>query len=200
MYSFYEPRAIGGWLILPVIGFIATAISATYYLFTAGFFSDAIWHVYDGQPQGFQYKLLLWLEFSYNTVLACLAVFCLVLIYYKRDIMPMFAKMLYIGSLVAVVVDNVWVHALVPSTPIDFKDIFRSIVGVCIWVPYFTVADRVKETFVIAYPDVHYEMKYRESVVIEEPEEGDIVPAAVATEALLPDPGTGDDTATGHPS
>ena len=34
-----------------------------------------------------------------------------------------------------------------------YKDIFKAIIGGAIWIPYFLISDRVKNTFTKIYPD-----------------------------------------------
>lgn len=154
----YEPKAMGGWLVLPLLGLIASTIRCTYYVATTGFFSNAIWHVYDSQSVAFQFKALLWMEFSYNVLVVCLSLFCLLLMYKKRNILPKYIKLLYIISVIVVVADSVCAYQLFPSMAVDYKNIFRTIVSACIWIPYFTTSFRVKETFVVPYEYDGYEL------------------------------------------
>ncbi len=148
----YEPRQIGGWLILPILGLAATVCTAGYNIFSSGVLQNSIWHVYDAQPVATPFKMMLWAELGYNTTIVCYASFCLYLVYKKRDILPTCMQVFYIGSMIFVTADNVIAHAILPDTAISSREIFRSVFATCIWVPYFSRAARVRETFIVAYP------------------------------------------------
>ena len=157
-YANHEPMELGGWLILPILGLLYTVGAVSYMLLTNGYLSSASWHAYDGRSNSLGFELILAMELIVNVVLLCFSAFCLVLIYYKRDILPKYIKILYISWLVFGIIDNVAAHALSSAYDIDYKDIFRRIYPVIIWVPYFSIAQRVKNTFIVAYPDLGYEL------------------------------------------
>ncbi len=147
------PRIIGGWLIIPILGLIITPIQLGYSIIDTGYFRDAIWHAYDHKPVSMAFNMILWLELIVNACIICYAVFCLVLMYNKRDILPKHIIRMYVGIMVAVIVDGILTHLLLPDTTQDYKDVFRSIFSVCIWVPYFMRSVRVQETFTVPYGD-----------------------------------------------
>jgi hypothetical protein len=148
-----SPRIMGGWLILPVLAMIITPIQLGYYLINTGYLNEAIWHAYDHQTISTTFKMLLWMELVINTSIMCYAVFCLILMYHKRDILPKQIIRLYVGILVGVMVDNVLTGILLPDIKQDYKEVSRSLISVCIWVPYFLKSVRVKETFTVPYGD-----------------------------------------------
>ncbi len=147
------PRIIGGWLIIPILGLIITPIQLGYSIIDTGYFRDAIWHAYDHKPISMAFNMILWLELIVNASIICYAVFCLVLMYNKRDILPKHIIRMYVGIMVAVIVDGILTNLLIPDTTQDYKDVFRSIFSVCIWVPYFMRSVRVQETFTVPYGD-----------------------------------------------
>ncbi len=148
-----SPRIMGGWLILPVLAMIVTPIQLGYYLINTGYLNEAIWHAYDHKTISTTFKLLLWMELVINTTIMCYAIFCLILMYHKRDILPKHIIRLYVGILVGVMVDNVLTGILLPDIKQDYKEVSRSLISVCIWVPYFLKSVRVKETFTVPYGD-----------------------------------------------
>lgn len=147
------PRTVGGWLIIPILGLIITPIQLGYSIIDTGYFRDAIWHAYDHKPISMAFNMILWMELIVNTCIICYAVFCLVLVYNKRDILPKHIIRMYGGIMVAVIVDNILTNLLLPDTTQSYKDVFRSIFTVCIWVPYFLKSMRVQETFTVPYGD-----------------------------------------------
>jgi hypothetical protein len=74
-----------------------------------------------------------------------LGVFCLVLMLKKRDILPKFMIIFYLGSMMVTLADNAAVSMMLTTTKVDWKEIYKSIVAVAIWVPYFSLAARVRE-------------------------------------------------------
>jgi len=154
--AYYQPRAIGGWLVLPHLGLIASACQLLYLIFNGGFFTNSLWHTYDAYALAFKFKALLWQEFIGNTVTLCFTLFCLVLFFKKRDILPRCVSILYIGSMILVILDSIEGRLLFSSSTISHNNILRSVLAVAIWVPYFSRSVRVKETFTIPYPKTGY--------------------------------------------
>jgi len=157
-FAYHEARALGGWIILPILGLIFSACKSLYSLFNNGYLLNRIWHVYDGLSESFQFKMLMWLELASNVILFCLTVFCIILMFKKRDILPKYIKILYIISMIIVVADDLYAHTVFPTSNIEYNNILRSIIAVCIWVPYFSKSLRVRETFIVAFPDNGYEL------------------------------------------
>ncbi|GAA4470436.1 hypothetical protein GCM10023093_31720 [Nemorincola caseinilytica] len=147
-------RNIGGWLILPLLGLVISILRILTTIFTGGYFRRSLWHVYDAHDKAVLYKVFLSAEFFINTIVLSLSIFCLVLMLARRDILPRYIKMLYIGSAIFVTMDDVLTNMIFNITEIDYKNIGQSIFAACIWVPYFSMAQRVRETFVVPYPDI----------------------------------------------
>ena len=60
--------------------------------------------------------------------------------------------------MIIVVADDLYAHTVFPTSNIEYNNILRSIIAVCIWVPYFSKSLRVRETFIVAFPDNGYEL------------------------------------------
>lgn len=147
------PRIIGGWLILSVLGMIVTPLRVGYFIIDTGYLNEAIWHAYDHKSISAPFKMLLWMELSLNACIICYSVFCLILMYNKRDILPKHIIRLYVGILAGVIIDTIFINMLLPDLKHDYKDALKSLVSVCIWVPYYLRSVRVKETFTVPYGD-----------------------------------------------
>lgn len=148
------PKGLGGWLILPMIGLVLSPVRMAIQFFTdlmPAFKSD-VWHrINDTSLPGHQPMLptLIVVETAVNAVMFA---FTLALIWYffrKSRLAPR----LYIAWLVLLVVIQVVDTAMVSSVgmPIDkesARDLIRSVITAGIWIPYFLVSKRVKNTFV----------------------------------------------------
>ena len=164
-FTNHRPQPIGGWLFLPLIGLILSVFRLSWLLYSSGYFSASIYHAYDSFSHAFQFKLLLWTELVVNTFILCYSIFCTVLFFRKRDILPKCMMILYIGSVIVVAGDNFAAHAIYSSTKIDQNDIFRSVISAVIWIPYFYRSQRVKDTFIVSYPEATYVARQEEPLV-----------------------------------
>jgi len=150
--SIYEaPKPFVGWLIIPVIGLLYTGGRSIYTLFSDEMFYQGIWHVYDYKTFANQFKAILWGEFIVKGIYSCFAAFCLILMIFKRDILPRCMIAFYICMIVFVTIDSFISHIFL-QIPLDTKNILRSFFAACIWIPYFSRSKRVKEIFVVPYP------------------------------------------------
>jgi hypothetical protein len=149
---------IGGWLVLPLIGLIATPIRTGYTLWTHFwpiFSNPDIWYIL-GNPSSPNYHPVwipyLLFELIGNTFIAVGAVVVAVFFLRKSRHTPR----LVIGWLLfalAVVVLDPFLGELIPAVAAEsnvesFQEIGRSLLAAAIWIPYFLKSQRVKATFV----------------------------------------------------
>ncbi len=151
-----EPKPIAGWLILPALGLVFGCVKLAYTILSTGYFLNKIWHVFDSQNLSTAYTALLWGEFAANCLILFMNVFCILLFFKKRDILPKAIIILYVASVVVIISDSILAAAMSITTEIDYANIARAMIAAAIWIPYFSTAQQVKETFVIAYPDLGY--------------------------------------------
>jgi hypothetical protein len=151
---------------------IATPIQLGYSLVSTGYLTEALWHAYDHKPTSIPLNMILWMELIANTCIMCYATFCLILMYNKRDILPKHIKRLYISVLIVVFIDTTLSQVLLPDVKQSYKDVIRGIINVCVWVPYFSMSVRVKETFTVPYGEyIAYEPVQNETIEITETQE-----------------------------
>jgi len=138
-----EPKGIGGWLILPVIGTVVSPLITGY-----GAFQDAV--VLLNSSVSTALAAFIVVELLYNLTLVMAWIFLAVLLFrHKRSYPRLFVALLVI-TLIGTVLDLV-VAATVFDINIDSNDIrstVRSVIGLAIWGPYMHKSVRVKNTFV----------------------------------------------------
>jgi hypothetical protein len=152
-----EPRGIGGWLILPAIGLVITPfwIIITFVRDLLPAFEGETWKVITTQGSAVYHPALpplLIFEVVGNIFLVLFTCYVIYLFFNKSRKLPrmMIAWLLITAAIVAI--DTFW-GLLVPIVAADanaayFKDLVRNVIAVAIWVPYFNVSKRVKNTFV----------------------------------------------------
>ena len=147
---------IGGWLILVGIGFILGSLRILLFTFKdiLPAFAPQTWSVLTTPTSAVYNPLwapLLIGELVGNLFFVCLGIVLVVLFFQKRRIFPKLAILYLLANLVFVVGDTL-VAGLIPvvaqqDNTSSVKEIVRSVVGACIWVPYFIKSKRVKGTF-----------------------------------------------------
>jgi hypothetical protein len=153
------PRGIGGWLLLPLLGLIVTPIRVGYSLVAdyIPFFRES-WPVLT-DPNDLSYHPLwaplIIYEVLGDAVLALTALLGLVLMFRRDRRLPKLMVALYSFNAIYIAVDTA-VAAQIPALAgsDDFsasQDLIRAVVAAGIWIPYFLMSKRVKNTFVAAF-------------------------------------------------
>jgi len=150
-------QPIGGWLILIAIGLIVTPPRVLYFMISNNLFDQTVWNALMDPGSGMYHSLwptAIIYELLSNLFMCGMAVFCLVLLYNKRDIFPR-VMIVYLASNVLLQLGDYLVTSGIPA--VDHNDnesameFFRSVIASAIWIPYMLKSTRVKETFVIPY-------------------------------------------------
>jgi hypothetical protein len=159
----YAPVGIGGWLILPIIHLVLNAGLILFYL-AKGFAKGFANGLAEGAPQaatapappvefspGVDFAMALSL---FSLLIVAYAVFCLIQFFRKKKSVPRLMIVFYILLLVLVGASYYLVTQF-PELPHSPKmvgeatmGIVRTVIAVAIWIPYFLVSVRVKNTFV----------------------------------------------------
>ncbi|MFN3403315.1 MAG: DUF3857 domain-containing protein [Cytophagaceae bacterium] len=153
----FEPRDIGGWLILLIIGVIFTPFKLTFELFSENiYFNTASWELITDPSLVTYNPIYLWLipvEMCFNISVVFLSVFVAILFFKKRSSFRVLFPAYLAYNIVFLVAENILINDY-----IDAKDsmqewlaTFRLIVYACIWIPYVLYSDRAKETFTRLY-------------------------------------------------
>jgi hypothetical protein len=151
------PRGIGGWLILPLLGLILTPLLV---LFTMvkdllPVFSSDIWPVLTTPGSAAYHPLwavAIIFEVAANIATICFAIVLLVMFRAKRRQVPKLMVVWYAALLGVQVVDAILIAQIPAARDAidagDYRDLFRALVFCAVWIPYFLISKRVKNTFV----------------------------------------------------
>jgi hypothetical protein len=151
------PKGIGGWLIFVVIGLVGGPLRIAWTLYSNHFslIQNGGWQVLTTPGTDAYHPLwepLLVFEILANLGSIALAIATLGYLKRKSRQTPKLA-IIWLAWTTTFVVIDFFVADLIPAVAaqndVDSqKELVRSIVGACIWIPYFLVSKRVKATFV----------------------------------------------------
>ena len=162
LYYKYDPipensspgLAIGGWLILPAIGLIVSPLriliesvtSLTDGSYSASTFSF-LWN--DTSLEYSQELLgLICVELLVNVLLFSGTIVIAILFFKKRSSVPKLMVAYFGITFLVLFIDSLLADMFVEESMFVAEDIFKSLIAACIWIPYFIVSKRVKNTFV----------------------------------------------------
>ncbi len=147
-------RSIGGWLILPALGFCLTPLQMTYQLFSSvDYFEFYYWSMLT-DPSYASYRPSMGIfalgEMIANFLFLVYSVFVIYMFFTRRTSVPYLAVIFYLANLLLQGGDTV-VASLLGTEPDGdtIKSIARAFVGAVIWIPYFLSSDRSRGTFTI---------------------------------------------------
>ena len=166
LYKKYDPApkgnqnlAIGGWLVLPAIGLTLSPIVLLFQIIGLDFFSGNTWEgllSYE-YPTSFYLVIIYGLEIIINMAYLVFVVVVLILFYQKRSNVPILISIVYILAFLVPLIDTLSIDLLIPDlysseeNNSTYTTILRSFISACIWIPYFNISDRVKNTFTNTY-------------------------------------------------
>src|SRR5262249_22158231 len=149
-----SPSGIGGWLILPILGFAGTILLTGLNLLEAARHVDGlvvIFNATSGPIAALKVPTILSLLAGCLVILS--AGYCLYLIFAKKHVIIKFATAHYVILMSGGFAD-VWTDAALQALPGQTSDpsatmeAVRGIVIALIWIPYFHRSKRVRNTFV----------------------------------------------------
>jgi len=149
---------IGGWLILVALGLILTPVLGIISLANGNYFNINTWNNFSTYSYGTSLKAHWIFEIAGYVIIVCFALFCLLLFFKRRDILPRYIIGYFIFCLLFHVVNYIFI-ALVTHYKIPSKypeNMVRSVIIAAIWVSYFLKSSRVKETFIVPYPSYNF--------------------------------------------
>ena len=165
IYKTYNPTPlypdtslpIGGWLILPAIGLTITPFLAVLRIYRQQYYSQEIYDGISSSEFGAQLSLLVGFELVYNHLYIVFSILVVVLFYGKRSSFPRLASIFYAVAFLVPLIDIIWVESISTdyfeeaSKTESYKNIGRSLISALIWIPYFNISKRVKQTFTKVY-------------------------------------------------
>lgn len=152
-----EPKGLAGWLILPAIGLFILPIRLTISLINdfLPIFQKGYWQVLTTPGSDAYHHLwapLIVFEIFGNSLFIIFSIVLIFLYFAKSYRFPALFIAYLVVNLVFVAGDYFFAD-LIPvvaakNDPESMKELMRTIVGATIWIPYFLVSKRVKNTFV----------------------------------------------------
>ena len=151
-----EPLRIGGWLYLVALGLSVTAIRGTYQMYSVYWpiFRDGYWPkltTAGGAGYHVLWAPLIVGEIVGNLCVIALSVFALAHFFRKSRKTPRAAVVCYSFGVALVLLDyfvSGFIPAVANNRSASNSELFRACFSAAIWIPYFLVSKRVKNTFV----------------------------------------------------
>ncbi len=146
------PMRLGGWLTLPIIGLALNIVLIFFGLFTNNFFNKTVWMLQTDESSanyiaGFSAVLIF--ELSVNLLILIYTILLLTLVIKYNRYVPKLFIIYYISYFVLTTGDDLLVYLIMNDKSDIMKNIFRHSIACAVWIPYFLVSKRVKETFII---------------------------------------------------
>lgn len=139
-----QPSGVRGWLLLPAMGLVASLIMLSLWI------SDLYTNMSETAQYGSEIQAYFTAELVLNSVLFILAVVTAYHFFGRlKKAKPLYIALLSV-NLFLVFIFAVWGSGLDLTQEYKdelFKDLFSGIAGAAIWIPYFSVSKRVKNTF-----------------------------------------------------
>ena len=159
IWEYVQEKSIGGWLILPAIGITITPLVLLIQIISQGHFNQNSWLGLLNHESGESVLLISMFgaEIIYNFLLFVFSILLLVLFYQRRTNVPILITIFYIISIVAPLVDLLIINQIIPNylttseTSATYKSLVQSIISAAIWIPYFNISERAKNTFCRVY-------------------------------------------------
>jgi len=146
----YFPPAIGGWLIVLIITLFATALNFINTLHDDRYFSVSEWdYITTGIKSSFNRALLTFEVIGYVSLI-CYSVFCLVLVFKKRDITASVLKIYYISLICFLFIDYFFTgYVNGRLSNYEGERLLESVFLAACWTYYLNTSTRVKSTFIM---------------------------------------------------
>ena len=157
-----EPRGLGGWLILPAIGLFILPIRLLFSLNNdfLPIFQQGYWEILTTPGSEAYHELwapLIIFEVIGNIIFVIFDIILIFLFFVKSFRFPVLYIVFLALNLTFVAADLFFANSIpavaAQNDAESVMQIVRSIIGAIIWIPYFLVSVRVKNTFVKREPD-----------------------------------------------
>lgn len=169
LYKNFNPEPIlnpknlkfGGWLILPIIGILISPFRMVYNVIST-FFNANSWTglLNSGLENATGISVLFGFELMMNMILLMLTIFIILMLFKKRTALPILISILYAATFAWILIDFFLAEMLFPDSyfsnaeqQASYKEMFQSAIACLIWIPYFNISKRVKNTFINKYND-----------------------------------------------
>ena len=152
-----EPMGLGGWLVLPAIALVASPFRLLHAMFTefAVAFDHDLWAALTTPgtaTTNLGLALLILVEVLANVASLVISIAALILFFRRDRAFPTLMRFFLIYSFVVILGDTIALESFdlvveEAEKAQSYLDVFRQMIGMAIWVPYFSVSKRVRNTF-----------------------------------------------------
>lgn len=165
-----ETHPIGGWLVIVVIGLYLTPFTVSYLIYNLEFYNVSTWTNYIDSYNEFPFLIggLYFFELLLNIGMIVFAILLIIMMHQRRKSFPILFVWFRIYCLVGLIIDTIIMAQLVGLDTSDYSDLFKTIVGAAIWIPYMLYSQRVKNTFIKSHPKNNYSNKNVPEAKVEE--------------------------------
>ncbi len=149
----HELKGLGGWLILPMLGIVLSIFILPFAIYMQNVEVIEYWdELTNAQSDSFipLFKELIYFEVLGNSILYAALLFLCYVFFTKKKITIKVYIFFQLFSLLLTISDIVLAMSLLDLEleSSDIKDIMRGVVSCAIWIPYFLLSVRVKNTFI----------------------------------------------------
>lgn len=148
-----ELKGIGGWLILPFIGVIFSALFMPFILWNHNLDVIEYWSELT-LPESANFvplfKELMYFEVVGNAIIYGTVLYLCYLFFTRKKLIIKVYAFFQIFSLAVIIADLVLANQFLDleMDSSDIREVLRGVFGCLVWVPYFFVSVRVRNTFV----------------------------------------------------
>lgn len=148
-----ELKGIGGWLILPALGIVFSIFILPFSVYMQNIEVIEYWDKLTNIQSEFYiplFKELIYFEMLGNIILYATLLFLCYVFFTQKKLTIKVYIFFQLFSFVFIVIDIMLAMTLldVEIDSSDIRDITRGLIGCAIWIPYFLVSIRVKNTFI----------------------------------------------------
>lgn len=144
-----EPLPLGGWLLIVVLGLLATVYNQVKTISDDKHMDLNTWHFYSARQSSTFFKVILGTKVFAEIYIICFALFCVFLMYKQRDILPKIITVYFATSAILMTILHILFTRLYGDHPDSINDLTYLVVSSFIGMYYFRTAERVKDTFVL---------------------------------------------------
>jgi hypothetical protein len=145
-------QPLSGWQYFIAFGLVVSFVRVAAQLLTERYFEYTLWEVFPATTTSAYFKSVYIFELAYNLFISSYALFCLFLMYMRRDILPKVIIGFYIANVAGILIDSLLASQFTQDSGESMKSIIQSLIAAAIWISYFMRSNQVKQTFVVPYP------------------------------------------------
>ncbi|MGV3704441.1 MAG: DUF3857 domain-containing protein [Arcticibacter sp.] len=151
-FSYRDPIPLGGWLIVIILVLLSTTAYSVYEFIHEKYSDLNSWNSFQARKLYSVYKIYLTLSVLKVVFICCFSLFSLFLILKKRDILPRMINIYYASSSVLTVLVFMFSSFLYGQGDL-MSEAGYSILTTISCIAYFNNSERVKQTFLVPYPN-----------------------------------------------